>query len=95
MRGIYHTTILCKNCNTYSHSFDLFLALSVTVPYVSYPFIRFYYVPLKSRNTYKYELSLKGVKTINEVFVIFQKEVLDAKAEPKLELKLENGSSPT
>ena len=65
MRGIFHTTILCNNCKTTSHSFDLFLALSIPVPYTNYPSLRFYFVPWKARSTQKYEGTLKNVKTIN------------------------------
>jgi hypothetical protein len=73
MRGIFHTTILCKNCKTASHSFDLFLALSLPIPYVTYPTFKFYFVGYKAKITYKYEIILKNVKTINDVFLIFQK----------------------
>lgn len=94
MRGTYHTTILCDHCKTSSHSFDVFLALSIPVPFVSYSSIKFYYVPMKSRATFKYELTLKNVKTVNEFFAIFQREVLQAKPESKLEVNLESNSSP-
>jgi ubiquitin C-terminal hydrolase len=32
LRGIIHNTIICHNCKTASHSYDVFLALSLPIP---------------------------------------------------------------
>ena len=78
-RGKLHTTILCKECSTASHSFDWFLALSLPVPYVTHPTIDFYYVRNKARITNKYEMCLKGVVNLNDFFHVFHEEVIMAK----------------
>lgn len=50
-RGKLHTSITCNSCKTASHGFDVFLALSLPVPYVSYPTIKFYFVKNRTRVT--------------------------------------------
>ena len=85
-RGKLHTTILCKKCKVASHSFDWFLALSLPIPFVSYPSMCFYYVRHHTRYTNKYEISLKGVNNMSELFNVFHEEVI---------LNYKKGQSPS
>ena len=75
-RGKLHTTIKCHECKVASHSFDWFLALSLPIPFVSYPTFSFYFVQHESRATKRYEICLKNVETFNDLFKKFNDEIL-------------------
>jgi hypothetical protein len=92
-RGMYHTTILCHHCQTASHSFDVFLALSLPVPFVVYPTLTFHYVRNKARITNKYEICLKGLNNFNDIFKVFKAEVLTHRPAAKVNEKMEKESS--
>lgn len=76
-RGILHTSIRCNKCKTASHSFDLFLALSLPIPYVPSQTLKIYFNRQGARNTILYEIGLRNIKSMNDIFKVFQTEVFD------------------
>jgi len=62
-----HNKIQCGNCNTSSHSYDVFLALSLPIPQKIDETLSIYFIKYNAKNTHKYEVNLSGIITVDDV----------------------------
>lgn len=60
-----------------SHSYDLFLALTLPIPQKECKFIDIYYSAFETRQTKKYRVYIENVENLNDIFKIFKDKVFD------------------
>lgn len=67
IRGKIHNTMDCSFCKAQSHSYDIFLALTLPVPQKETKYLDIYFCGYDTRLTKKYRIHMDEMKNFEEL----------------------------